>query len=349
MFPDVGVVAIAVEHTDEELAALQDRVGEALEPHGWSVGIGSGNAKHLVTVNLGVLSEERLAALDDFRGEPICVEGLDPSEAVADGPQLQSGEGWRLLGEDLVGTAYRTGVATDAEQYAELWSLSALEGSAPDVDFETEIVVWFGAVYGSSCPIRLDDVVIDTDRTLLYGDFVFPGNPAVCTSDARPHSYVVAIERSALPAGPFSIQLDGEDPPRGAPEERTVVSADLSTPGAVATADQIGPDPALHDAADDPYTIESGGIIEPDYPAAFRFPAACGAHFLGTINGVLWQTDELDASAELPAEWTGLVDADGNLTVEVLLTVEGPALTATANGRTLSYAPAGGDDDQECP
>jgi hypothetical protein len=254
-----------------------------------------------------------------------------------------------LLGEDLVGTAYRTGVATDAEQYAELWSLSALEGSAPDVDFETEVVVWFGAVYGSSCPIRLDDVVIDTDRALLYGDFVIPGNPSSCTLDARPHSYVVAIARSALPVGPFSIQLGGDDPPRGVPEERTVVSADLSTPGAVATADQIGPDAALHDAADDPYTIESGGIIEPDYPAEFRFPAACGAHFLGTINGVLWQTDELDASPELPAEWTALVDTDGNLTVEVLLTVEGPTLTATANGRTLSYAPAGGDDDQECP
>ncbi len=348
-FPDVGVVAIEVEHTSEELAGLQDRVGAALEPHGWGVSTGSANAKHIVTVHLGVLSEERLAALDEFRGEPICVEGADPSEAAADGPQPQDGDGWRLLGEDLVGSAYRTGVATNVDQYADLWSLSGLTTSPPEVDFETEIVVWFGAVYGSSCPIRLDDVVIDTERALVHGDFVVPGDPSICTGDARPHSYVVAIDRSALPAGPFSIQLDSEDPPRRAPEERTVVSADLSAPGAVATADQIGSDPALFDAAEGPYTIGSGGVIEPDYPAAFRFPAACGARLLGTINGVLWRTEQLAVPADLPDEWLSLVDGDGNLTVEVLLTTEGPSLTATANGYTLRYAPAGRDQSEDCP
>jgi hypothetical protein len=251
-FPSVGVVAVHVEHTQEELAALQQRVTIALQPHGWGFAVGSGNAKNIVSVDLGVRSDERLAALAEFAGEPLCVNGKDASLAVPDGDQIERGEGWRLLGEDEIGVPYRTGAATDPTQYADLWSTSGLKTDAPDVDFQTEIVVWFGAVEGSSCPIRMDGVVIDRQAAVVHGTFVVPGNPAACTADARPHSYVVAIERSALPAGPFAIQLRATDPPRGVPEERTLVDADLSQPGAVATADQIRFDPTLFAAAGQP-------------------------------------------------------------------------------------------------
>ena len=260
-FPGVGVVAVEAEHSNEELAALQERVNAVLMSHGSGYfSTGYGNAKHILMVNLGVLSDERLAALEEFRGEPICVEGGDPADVVPEGPQPEGGEGWRLLGDDLVGSVYRTGVATTAEQYVQLWADAGLTGPVPDVDFETEVVVWFGAVYGGSCPIRLDGVIVDADRALVHGEIVIPGNAVGCTADARPHSYVVAIDRSTLPVGPFAIQLDAEDPPAGAPEERTLVDADLSTPGAVATPDQIGPDPSLLDglpAPPDP--TEPGG------------------------------------------------------------------------------------------
>lgn len=101
--------------------------------------------------------------------------------------------------------------------------------------------MWFGATYGSSCPIRLDDVVVNTDDSLVHGDIAVPGSPTSCTADARPHSFVVTLQRTSLPPGPFAVQLDPQDPLPGAPGERTEVHADLSEPGAVAADHQITP------------------------------------------------------------------------------------------------------------
>ncbi|MET0831867.1 MAG: hypothetical protein ABWY62_05740, partial [Acidimicrobiia bacterium] len=165
--------------------------------------------------------------------ERICLN--DTGVPVPEGPQPQAGDGWRLLGEELVGETYRTGIATTDEKYAALWQQAGLTTPPPPVDFTTEVVVWFGAVYGSSCPIRLDDVAVDTDRELplLRAVTVVPGGTGACTADAKPHAYVVAVERDRLPAGPFVIQLGPDDPPTGAPLERTQVDADLTIPGAV--------------------------------------------------------------------------------------------------------------------
>ena len=69
-------------------------------------------------------------------------------------------------------------------------------------------VVLFGPAVSGSCPeIRLDAVVVDRLHRLVYADFAHPGQPGVCTSDANPHSFVAAIDRSALPASPFTVQL----------------------------------------------------------------------------------------------------------------------------------------------
>ena len=60
-----------------------------------------------------------------------------------------------------------------------------------------------------------------------------------------PHAFVVAVKRSALPTGRFALQLRATDPPPGAPEERTLVTTDLSAPGSIATNDQITTGPSL--------------------------------------------------------------------------------------------------------
>lgn len=159
-----------------------------------------------------------------------------PSASLAE--QRTDGHGWRLLGhEQEVGAAYRTGVATTPEQYARLWQESGLPGPAPEPDWEREIVLWFGAVWGAFCPVTLVDVV--TDGNLVHGDFRTSGTE--CGDDARPHSFVVAVQRTVLPTGPFTLQLTAQDPPEGAPQERTVIDADLSAPGATAADTQLQP------------------------------------------------------------------------------------------------------------
>lgn len=76
---------------------------------------------------------------------------------------------------------------------------------------------------------RGSDVI---DQRMVHGDFVIPGVHQGCNSDANPEAYVVAVERSSLPEAPFDVQLDVDDPPLGAPEERTTVTEDLRSPGA---------------------------------------------------------------------------------------------------------------------
>lgn len=231
-FPDVGVVAVAVAWTDAELLALRDRAFDALRDAGLSPGGSHSVSTGLVEVWVGELVEENLAPLASLAGPRLCVTGVEPADVVRPGPQPESGEGWRLLGTDRTGSSYRTGVATTDDQYEELWDEAGLAGARPDVDFDREVVIWFGAVYGSGCEIRMDDVAFDHDQALVHGDFVIPGVHQGCNDDANPEAYVVAVERRALPEAPFAVQLDADDPPAGAPEERTVVTVDLRQPGA---------------------------------------------------------------------------------------------------------------------
>jgi hypothetical protein len=178
------------------------------------------------------------------------VEGVDPADVIREGPQPDGGDGWRLLGAARSGTAYRTGVATTPAQYARLWEDSGVGGEAPDVDFEREVAIWFGAVYGSGCEVRLDDVVVDEERRLVHAELVIPGVHQACNDDANPAAYVVAVERDRLPEGRFSVQLGPDDPPAGVPEERTVVDVDLRAPGSTARDEEIHLDEDLVTSTD---------------------------------------------------------------------------------------------------
>ncbi|MEM8618958.1 MAG: hypothetical protein AAGF73_04485 [Actinomycetota bacterium] len=245
LFPGAGVVAVEIPYTTADLDALLAEVFAIQAAMGNDRGGSAQPWLGRVSVWGGVLDAESLEPFAEFAGTPVCFEGIDPEDAVADGPQPEGGEGWRLLTVNRGGPTYRTGVATTQGQYDALWSDLELTGTPPTVDFDSEIVIWFGAVYGSNCPIRLDDVV--TAPGLVHGDFVVPGNPPACNDDANGESYLVAVERSALPTEPFAIQLGPEDPPGGAPLERTLIAVDLSTPGSSALDGQIGPDPARLD------------------------------------------------------------------------------------------------------
>jgi len=302
----------------------------------------------VVSADLGFLVQDRLDALEPLHGEPICVSGRPASEMVDPGDQATAGDDWRLLGDGLTGQTYRTGLATTPEQLAALWAQAGLDGVPPDVDFATEVAVWFGAVYGSGCPVRLDDVVVSGQT--LHGDFVLPGNPGACPDDANPHAYVVAVDRSMLPTGPFQVQLDADDPPAGVPEERTIVGVDLSEPGATAEPADLGLDAALVDAAADGPLLASGGVVEPGVTTRYELVVAegCGVIGLGEVNGISWVTDDLGGGG-LPQAWEGVTTwSEGVATVVVAVTITeqapDPVLEAERNSSTITYRPATADD-----
>lgn len=336
-FPGVGVVAVPVEWTMDELIDLQERVNEELRPD-FTISSGIPVMQGVVSIGLGVMTDERLSVVEKlFAGERVCLEGFHPADAPLPGPQPQGGDGWRLLADEKqAGATYRTGIATDEESYEDLWAHVGLSADPPEVDFQAEVVIWFGAVYGGSCPdIRLDDVIVDERREppMVYAEIVLVDPPVACTDDANPHAYVVALERDRLPAGPFGIQLDASDPAQGSPEERILIDVDLSEPGAVAGPDDIRYDPSLPR----PSFVESGGIVETGFPARYRLYVHCGAEWLGILNRVAWRTEAATGLDWVPAEWPA-PDATQHIEVWVLM-YPGPEpfLEATANDHTVTY------------
>ena len=346
-FPGVGVVAVEVDWSMAELEALQRRIGEAL---GANLQAGSWISvqQGVVGIGLGVLEPERIEAVAELFGDaPICIDGLDPADVPAAGPQAPDGDGWRLIANQPgAGEPYRTGVAFDEDSYARLWMESGVTDPPPPVDFESEIVIWFGAAYGSSCPdLRLDDVVVDRERAIVHAEIVHTEPAMACTADANPRAYLVALERVRLPVGPFWIQLGAADPPAGVPEERTIVEVDLSTPGAVAEFDQVHPDQRVPE----PRANVSGGVIEPGFEARYRMSVHCGIEWLGELNSVTWRTEVPAGSTDhVPLEWEPMVEADEHIELVVLMEAGPiPTLTATANGHSVTYR-ATADDPPGC-
>lgn len=345
LFPDDGVVAVAVPHTRRELRRLQREVGDSLSDVARSWATSASVHQGVVSVEVGALTDEVLAFLQErFAGQPLCVDGPDPSTLPSPGPQPRAGEGWRLLGAERVGKTYRTGIAWDDASLERLWTRSGLPGDPPTVDFEREVAIWFAHVYGGSCPDqRLDDVIVDRERALLYPLIVDAAGALFCTDDANPFAFVVAVERSRLPVGPFTIQLDANEPPAGAPRERTVVDVDLSGPGATAGPGEVHRDRA-HRGEN---VMTSGGFAEPGFAQAYRFDVGCGIAWLGVVNDVGWVVEPTDPSAGtaagtgLPPAWQPLVAADGTLEVSLLLLTDPqPRVTVSANGLTVAYRPS---------
>jgi hypothetical protein len=210
----VLVSVVRAHHTLAELEDIQQQLAD--EDHGLIPSVSAIDLEeNRVELRLGVVEQETLDALGErLPADALCVEGPSPKELVPEGPQPESGPGWRLLADEPgVGTVWDTTAAVDEAGYEALWRTLDLTGDPPAVDFEREIVLHFGPAVSGSCPnIRLDGLVIQDD--LVLPDIVRPGvQPPACTADANPHTYLVAAERSALPPLPFRVQLEPEPCP----------------------------------------------------------------------------------------------------------------------------------------
>ncbi len=340
LFPDVGVVAVEVDWVKSDLDALKGRVVEEIAPL-FSMSAGVSITQGVVTVGVGVLTAERINAVESrFAGEPVCIDGVDPAAVPVPGPQPLAGDGWRLvLDQKALGLPYRTGVAWDQASYERLWREIGASETPPPIDFESEVAIWFGAVYGSGCPgIRLDDVVVRPKAALVHATIVLVDQPGGgCTDDANPHAYVVALERARLPAGPFAIQLGAADPPGGFPEERTIVTVDLSRPGSISDPSQVHPDTSTPE----PHVLEPGSFLEPGFETPFRMSVHCGIEWLGRLNDVEWRTDVPDGPiGYVPPPWKAIIGAGEVIDMSIVLVTDPePVITATANDHALTYRP----------
>ncbi|HSJ28304.1 MAG TPA: hypothetical protein VLB67_08835 [Acidimicrobiia bacterium] len=340
LFADDGVVVVEVDWTMEELLELQASIVGRFD-EGFIQSTGVYEDRGVVGVGIGPLTEERLAIVEEqLAGEPVCIEGYDPALVPEPGPQPEAGDGWRLLADEKTGFAYRTGFASDRADLEALWQMAGISSPVPEVDFDSEVVIWFGAVYGSSCPnLRMDDVVVGGD--VVYPVIVDLDGPGPCTDDANPHAYVVAMERAVLPPDGFVIRLQADDPFPGVADQQTFVHGDVTVPGSYVAGvpgEILGEEPG-------PPVAQPGGVVEPGIVWSYGLYTHCGIEWLGELNGVQWRAEAIpDEIDYVPTEWRTLVDDAEYVTVEIVLEPgDPPTLEATAAGVTVRYLPA--DED----
>jgi len=336
-FAGVGVVAVPMEHTEEELDALADRVFWRLIPlvaEPLRITASGSASRGVAAVGVpGLTGELRYKITRRFSGAPLCVDGLAPGPPP--GPQPQEGDGWRLLADEEGGVLWRVGLAADAAGLAELLTEIGLAALDLEVDFDEHVVVSFGTSTSSSCPdIRLDDVVVD--GAVVYPEIVVVTPMNYCTADAISHTYVVALQRSLLPSGPFVIQTEAEMPSYAQPKQRLRVDADLSEPGSVHDPAAARFEKDLSEAWE-PRNVH----VIPGTPWPYLVDTRCGIEWLGEVNGYAWRTDE-----PIPEEWEERVEAAGLLMVTITLRIGPvPVIEVEFSGKTVVYKVA----DAEIP
>lgn len=326
-FAGEGVVAVQVELTEQDLIDLQNEVVSELEGVVDILGAWTDVIRGHVNLQIPVLDDESLGAIEArFPDAPLCVEGLAPEMVVEPGPQPESGDGWQLIYEQKhAGFPYMTGVAWDLDSFHELLEdIEGLDEIDVDVDFENQAVVWFGAVFASSCPnIRMDDVIVEGDT--IYPLIVDTDNSFACTDDANPHTYLVGLDRDRLPAPPFYVQIYPD-----LDFDRLLVAADLRQPGSTAAPGEVGPDPD----PPGPEPQRSGAVIEPGHPWQYEIDLSCGWESLGEINSYQWV-----ATTPIPGSWVQATEGLPTVTVEITLD-EGdpePTLEVVFEGQSLIY------------
>ena len=147
----------------------------------------------------------------------------------------------------------------------------------------------------------------------------------------------IGCQEADLPEAPFAVQLDADDPPRGAPEERTTVLVDLRPAGAVADADDLEViDPETFEPGPDLFT--PGFVIEDGFPWVLMIDLLCSVDVIGPLNGVMWRAVEPALGpGEIPDGW-GDPAAHDQVEAEFLLSSDPAGLTITVDGVSLTIA-----------
>lgn len=125
--------------------------------------------------------------------------------------QVAEGDGWRVLRSEVPEeriplTGGNLLVALDNAEFKELWSDGHMLGSLPAVDFGSEIVVRADRFSNEDCDRVVFEGIekLDADSVALTFE---PPSGDVCRSFGTSHVVFLAIQRKALPKGPFDLLL----------------------------------------------------------------------------------------------------------------------------------------------
>jgi len=366
-----------------EIQDLRNEIAAVLDETELPFGVGLLAEQGMAAVSVPILNEDYLAPLRQFADRPFCVVGLDPALARI-GPQIEGGEGWRLLaidsgarrdappptpGGDMI--ERRLEIATSPAQLDTMWQTTATafgsgllpDAPMPNVNFDDEIVVLGIDSEAVGCPVLVWGMIHEVEAQKLVADVALSDDAVLCPSEHRRTTWVLALERAALPAPPFELIGSRGNPPPW-------IEADLREPGATIDVAALGlrpgrvaptpmPTPVAFSTAslDAPEAtvlaqqsdLAFPHVIEPGVVGSLDLPLLCMSA-IGPINDAVWvPVNQTFAYGDSPDDWRA-VAADGVAVVDLLLS-EGPegepTLDVTAGGYTERFVPA--DRPPACP
>jgi hypothetical protein len=254
------------------------------------------------------------------------------SLAVEPGAQPAAGQGWRLLADEGVVGSWSSGLATDADQYDLLWDAIGLETGQPPVDFETEIVIWFGTVASSTpgCRPYVADVVVTEAPGRVYPrEAGIDDELTSCAADANPHDVVLAVARERLPAPPFVVSVNDIAAAGGT---QTEVAADLRQPGSAATAAELTTDLSVPDGPSFDFFNSRVVLLEGTHLASVE--PVCEYTGFPTINATDWAATDPETARQFDQYRNfGIVE------FEIVVEAAPRRLLVTSHGITVEYLP----------
>ena len=145
---------------------------------------------------------------------------MTPSPAPASKLPSPVAGAWRELATDLwlADDPFAARAATNASQLDELWQELGQDGAAPAVDFDQELVLFFGMSGSSSCPERLEALVVDIGEATVHGRWADHDPNVPCTDDLQAQGVLLAVPRTDLPQVPFMFSLRSEPICRECPD-----------------------------------------------------------------------------------------------------------------------------------
>jgi hypothetical protein len=104
---------------------------------------------------------------------------------------------------------FTVAVVDNSTDYLAGWQRTDRSAPPPDVDFASDVAIYLGMAGSSSCPETFAHLVVDEEAGHVYGEW----NSTViregmgCTDDLAAQGILLAVARTALPAGQFRLTL----------------------------------------------------------------------------------------------------------------------------------------------
>jgi hypothetical protein len=149
-----------------------------------------------------------VALLAACSGAPAPSASVGPSPTPSPSPTAPPDA--RIIGNAglfLGNESFSVAAATSDEAFAALWASLDQQAAAPEVDFGQEIVIFLGISGSSSCPERFGRLVVDEQASHVYAQWAEHPRNQACTDDLQAQGVLLAVARSALPAGQFRLTL----------------------------------------------------------------------------------------------------------------------------------------------